>query len=897
MSAEPRRPRLARLVLPLVPARWRDAVASDFDDERAGASPDVSTDLQRASHILRIAVRFRLADMATALRQGSTSLARGLDADVRLAFRMIRREPASTMAVVVTLALGIGATTAAFAIFNAVLFRPVPGVPDPARLVTLRLEAPESPETRVSYSPSRLADRLQGTAALDGPAVGYKMTVPVVAGAQGIPERRDVIAVRAGYLPVLGVRARLGRLITDEEARGGADVALISERFWNAQFAGAPSAIGATLLVDGQPFTVVGVLNAYEGWGPSRIGTVAVWIAGGSGELLSARVRKQDSSMVIGRLRPGMTLAAAESQLRAAYVHAPPAGGLSAKNVPVLYPGLHADGSEDLAREVRAIYPLAMGATAVLLLLACANAANLLLARIARRERALAVRSALGAGRARILRGIFIEAGVVAVAAAAAGLGVALLFTRTLGGVQPFRAGPTLIDVPLDWRVVGFASAVAAGTLLIFSAVPALTGSRADARGLLHQMGRATSGRGRARRTLVILQLALALVLVASAGVLTRSVEYLRGLPLGLNPDHVVEFSLDTLDGGEAVPDSDGFAHTVLARLAGMGGVEAAGIASPPAFASFSPGEFVESVRPAGSGEDSSAQAVQRHVSGGYFLALQIPVLRGRTFSDEEYHYLSRVDRPTGIAIVSETLARRLFGSVSSIGRHLTVREPYDKAGKSARDLTVVGVVGDVRSGWNYVADEGPVLYEADKTRYAVATFYIRSALPVSEMTTRFVSLVREVEPRIPLRDVMTLRHEIDDLFPEDLMVAGLMRVVAALALALGLFGVAAVMAGTLAERTRELGIRAALGASAGRLAQDVLQPAFVTSLAGVAIGLILFAAVSGALAARVRGVHVLDPLTLAASTLLLLAAALAAAWLPTRRATRVDPTITLRAE
>jgi len=885
---------LTRLALRLVPERWRDSVIRDLRDEAASAPQARPAGLWPAWHAVRVGMRFRVAGAVSAIRRLPQALARDLVTDTRLALRMMVRQPVAHVAIVVTLALGIGATAAAYAVFNTILFRPLPGIRDPGALITITLEAPSKPGEWASFSSSRLMDAIRGTTGLDGLAASYRMTVPVVAGPQGDPERLDVMAVRDDYLSVLGVRARLGRLITGTEAAQGAGVAMISERFWRSHFGGSPDAIGARLSVDGRAFEVVGVVAAYEGWGPSRVGTVAVWFTGGSGPELQDRVWKMDAFLVIGRPAPGTTRAGLEARLRDAYRRATPPNDPAAALVPVVRPGLEPEGADDVAREVLAIYPLAMGATAVLLLLACANAANLLLARIARRERALVLRSALGASRGRLLRGIAVESAVLAAGSAIAGLGLAALLTRSLSGVRPFRAGPALVDVPIDWRVAAFASAVAALTLLVFSAAPALAGARVDARGLLQQSGRTTAGRRRTRNALVILQLALALVLVAGAGVLTRSVANLRSLDLGMRPDDVVEFSMDPLDGGAALTAPDAYIRDVLARVEQTSGVDAVGIAAPPAFAPFP--ARAGRVRASGAIDRPYLEAERRHVSGGYFSTLGIPLIAGRTFMPEEFTYSSRKDGSAGV-IVNASLAQRVFGSTAVVGRRLTVARIYGDPAQNAANVEIVGVAGDTRSGWDYLRGAGPVVYEADRASYMVSTFYVRSALPAAVIQGRLRDATRGIEPRIPLRDVMTLRQEFDALFPEDRMIANLMRLVAALAGTLGLLGVASVMACTLAERTRELGIRAALGASTGRLTRDVLRPALVTGIAGVGIGLVLFALVSGGLASHVYGIDTLDPPTLAAAAAVLLLAALAAAWVPTRRAARTNPTIALRAD
>lgn len=905
---------LSRLALRLVPPRWREPVLRDLSEEAAGRARTRCgplADFWRAWHIARVGARFRLRDAATAVTGPSRVIGGhtfgGLFADVRLALRMIGRQPASTAAIVLTLAIGIGATAAAYAVFNTILFRPVPGIRDPERLVTVTLEAPSKPGVDANYSASRLIAALEGTAGLDGPAASYKMTVPVIVGERGDPERDDVMAVRGHYLSILGVQTRIGRMITDAEAIAGADVALISERFWRSRFAASPNAIGSSLRVDGRAYSIVGVVAAYQGWGATRVGTVAAWITGGSGKQLSERVMKMDEFLVIGRLQPGSTRAEVAERLRAAYRHATPPGDPAVAFVPVVYPGLHLGGpggfdttgqggTDDVTREAMAIYPLAMGATSLLLLLACANAANLLLARIAGRRQVLALRAALGAGRGRLIRGILVEAAVLAVGSTVVGLGIAALLSTSLSGVRPFRGGPTLIEVPIDWRVAVFASAIAALTLLAFGAAPALAGSNVDVRGLLPQSGRGTTGRRRTQQILVVLQLALALTLVAGAGVLARSVARLRALDLGMRPDQVVEFSIDPLDGGPELTDPDQYLRRVLAAIERTAGVRAAGIAAPPAFASFSPRAFLEHVRASDAAGPETLQVIRRHVSGGYFSAVGIPLVAGRTFTPDEYSSSTRLSRDAPV-VVSENLARRAFGGIDVVGRHLRVTPTYDDSARYAVDVEIVGVVGDTRSGWDYLHDGGPTIYEADRATYMVNTFYVRSGLAPPDIQDSLRKIMRGIEPRLPLRDEMTLRQEFDALFPEERTIADLMRLVAGLALTLGLFGVASVMSCTLAERTRELGVRVALGASTRRLTRDVLRPALATALVGAGIGLALFASVSGILSSHIHGISALDPLTLAGATLLLVAAALTAAWIPTRRLSRTDPTIALRAD
>ena len=360
-------------------------------------------------------------------------------------------------------------------------------------------------------------------------------------------------------------------------------------------------------------------------------------------------------------------------------------------------------------------------------------------------------------------------------------------------------------------------------------------------------------------------------------------------------PDQVVEFSIATLDGGAELTTPEAFIRDVFSRVERTSGVLAAGIAAPPAFASFTPRAFRGFVRAAGGVDRPYLDATRRHVSGGYFAALGIPMVAGRTFTADEYTSNSRKDTSAGV-IVSANLARLLFGGVS------VVRPPPD-GDDDLRCRDQCSRCRDHRRRRGHAVGLGlPARRWAGRLRARSREVrrehvYVRSTLAPAEMERQLRDVMRGVEPRMPLRDVMTLREEFDALFPEDRTIAGLMRLVAGLAFALGLFGVASVMACTLAERTRELGIRAALGASSGRLTRDVLRPALVSGLAGIVIGLVLFALMSRGLASHVHGVSALDPATLAAAAAVLLAASLAAAWVPTRRAARTDPTITLRAE
>jgi predicted permease len=812
--------------------------------------------------------------------------------DVRWVLRVIRSQPASAAAIVLTLALGIGATTTTYAVFNYIAFRPVPGVRDADRLITVQFQP--VPSDRPSYGIvfRRLIPDLRSAAALEGLSGSFMNQVPVSIHVGGNPELRDIEVFDKDYLSLLGVRARAGRLVPPDEIESGTQVALISERLWRTEYASSPSALGAPIQIGGSPFTIIGVLADYQGWDVWRVGTVNIWVPIGA-----ARAATQSTpnafNHLVGRLRPGTTSTSAQAQRRAIYEHVTTPTDRFAPYVPTVYAGLHDFDAEDTERQILAVYPLTMGGSVLLLLLACANAANLLLARVARRARQLALLSALGAASSRLIRGVVLESGVLAAGAALAGVGLAAAFTRAMSGVRPFNFGPTLIDVPIDWRVLLFGAGAAATTVLACGLLPALSASRVDVTTLLHAANRQTGRRTHTRRALVIIQLALSLVLLSGAGVLTRSVAYLRGINLGLQPDHVVEFTTEGRRAGYSRTQYNTFLRSALEHLSHADGLTAVGTGAPSA---LTQNQFSRRLRAADAPAAPLLQAIHSLVAGDYFAALGVPLVAGRTFVSAEDLYGER--KPSPVAIVSASLARQLFGDVAAaVGQHVTVADPSGDPVKTARDAEIVGVVGDTRPGWDFIAGTHPVLYEPAPGVDTFDTFYVRSPLPEAEVQRRTSEAIREIAPAMPLEDSMTLRQEIDSLFSEDRTIAELMRMVAAMAAVLGAMGVASLTACTLAERTREFGIRTALGASAPRLAVEVLRSVLATSALGAVSGLGVFVIASRMLSARVHGIRPLDPVTITAVTSFLVASALAAAWVPTRRATRVDPTVALRSE
>ncbi len=666
----------------LIPAAWRDSVQRDLEEEASRAGwRGIRRALWISWQVLRVAGRFHWRALSLP-ESGYRTFLSGVGTDLRLGLRAFRRQPGSSAAIVVTLALGIGATTAGYALFNYVLFRPVPGVVDPDRLVTIYFQ-PIDDQFVFGAAPRSSLAALRQSQAMDGLGGAYTVALPVALRGDGDAEHATVELVTDGYFGVLGVRARTGRLFTDEEISRGADVALISERLWHRAFFGAASAVGQRITVARTPFTVVGIVDRYQGWGSVRAGDVDVWLPMTAERPLN-RVEDRFENLV-GRLPQGGTAAVAEQQLRAAFTSVGPTQLVMTQPgarrdsldrplrfTPALYNGLHTSDSFGTRNRILEVYPFVIGPTALLLLLACANAANLLLARTLQRERELAVKSAIGAGGWRLARGVAVEVGILGIAAMLFGVLGAKLLTGLVNGTQVFSWVAPIDHVPLDWRVLLFTAGMSMATVVMFGFVPILAVRRARLRPVLHQAGRFTNSTSRFRGALLCVQIALSLTLLAGAGVLARSLHNLRAVDLGMNASGVVSFGIDGRRFGLTLARRDALVREVLERLSSTPGVQAAAVAAPPAF--WKDGSFPVRVRPA-SATAPDVRLETAVVSGSYFDVLGIPVRAGRTFSEDEFQ--RRPAEAGGLGMISESLARRLFG-------HCAGRRPGHRSRRSA---------------------------------------------------------------------------------------------------------------------------------------------------------------------------------------------------------------------
>jgi predicted permease len=796
--------------------------------------------------------------------------------DVAFSLRSLRRSPAFTLVAVLCLGLGIGANAAIFSVLNAVLLRPLPYA-EPERLVRA-YETFSGGSRRGSVSFANFLDwREQGSGfeRLAGWAEGSF----TLQGAGGEPEQIPVIAGTADLFPLLGVRPLAGRVFNARGETG--NVVLLSEKLWRRRFNGERSAVGRTILLDGDPHTVLGVMPAAFNFPPDSAAEAWVYFDP------SPQVKKNRGSHflgVVGRLKPGVTEEKALAQLRQV-----------AARLEKAYPKEQAERSVDLQplRETvvggtRPALLVLLGAVALVLLIACANVANLLLARAALRRQEVAVRLALGAGRARLVRQLLVESLVLAFAGALLG---ALLAAWSLAVLEPLAEGvlPLPGGIPFDGRVFGFLLAVAALSGLAFGIVPALQASREDVRDTLSDAGaKATSGgrQQRLRSALVVSEVALSLVLLIGAGLLLRG--FLR---LSLTPSGLV--SEGVLTAHVALPDAKvktaipRIFQPMLEKVRHLPGVRSAALISMlPIQDAWTNGGYMVLGRPAPApGMEPIAET--RVVTPGFFASLGIPVLQGRDFAES--------DAGPGVrrVIVNEALARQQFPGESPIGHQLQPEQggPH----------TIVGVVGSVRQAGLDVRPLPEIYFPyteaGQEGGLASGTLVVRTSVPPEGLTAAVRQAVREVDPALPLYKVATMDEVIAKSLARHRLNLWLLALFAGIALVLSAAGLYGVISYLVAQRTREIGVRLALGAQTRDVIGLVMRQGARLTAAGVGLGLLGALALTRVLASLLFGVSARDPLTFAGIAALLAAVALLATWLPARRAARVEPVVAIRGE
>jgi predicted permease len=798
--------------------------------------------------------------------------------DVRYGLRTLVRSPGFTAVAVIALALGIGANTAVFTVVNSVLLRPLP-FPEPERLFALSAvpeNLPFASGPMLSdglYLEFRKQDRLfEKLAAFHSSRVN--MT--------GAGDAQSVMAafVTADFFSVLRTRPALGRTFLPEEGQAGQSGAVVvSNKLWRADFAGDPGAIGKSLKLDGVSHTIVGIMPvgfafpaALDLWVPQ-----AVHIDGYNSMLLS----------VIGRLKPGVMPAEAVAELRVAVERMPrdpreESSHTSARAISLL---------EYVSGKAQQSLVIFLGAVAFVLVIGCANVANLMLARAAGRRQEMAVRAAMGASRGRLMWQLLTESTLVGLAGGMAGLWIALWGVPALLAIAPEGTLPRVEQIGIDGWVLAFTLSVSLVTGLSFGILPALQATRRELRESLSLGGRTMTGRHEAvRSALVVSEIALTLVLLTGAGLMLKSFLLLRSGETGFRAENLITMSVDLPDTVyRTLPQIHAFREQTLARLSRLPGVTAASAVNWLPFGGFgTAGDFhFEDGRPF-----PPHYVVEKPcVSPGYFQAMGIRMVSGRDFSTRD-----SAQAPS-VVIVSQSVARRFWPGQSPIGKRITGEDDP----KPQDWLTIIGVVEDVKQ-MGMAEQRGGAIYQPLEqiTRTSWAShiaFVIRTTSNPETLVSTMRAVVRDIDKDQPVQTVATMTDLIALTTAEQQFQTRLLGAFSMLALLLASVGIYGVLAYAVTERTPEIGIRMALGAERGDVLRMVLRRTLTLAGLGVAIGAVVALAVTRVLAKFLFAVKPSDPTTFVAAAVLLSAVALGAGCIPARRATRVDPMVALRHE
>jgi len=819
--------------------------------------------------------------------------------DTRYALRQMRKSPGFTTVVVLTLALGIGPNAAVFSVLNAVVLRPLE-FPNANRLVEITSLKDGKP---VGTSPPDVKDFATQSRTFEKMAVydEWPKNVSASPGGENAQELLVGLAPRELF-EALGVQPLLGRLFTAEEGLAERNhVALITESFWRTRFQRDPKILGRTLTINDQPYTIIGVVpDVIPGWINASYNQrgVALWEPFlPMPDVWSEQSRSGRGNGTIGLLKPGVTTEKAQADL-----------ARIAHNLAATYPVDQDMGVEVIPLEnmrsgdLKPLLLLLMGAVGLILLIACSNLAALLLARNTARQREFAMRKALGAGRAALVRQVLAETLVLSVMGSGLGLGMAWGTTRALRLSDPGHL-PQLLKLTLDWRVVVFTLVAGVATCLFFGLVPALVSTRVEAAGVLKDGGRSSSGASRQgfRKTLVTAQIALSLMLLVGAGLLIQTLERLQNQDLGFRIDHLMHGRLYLPPAQYATPQSiDEFCDRLTERLRAVPGVRAVSITEiyPPS------DRWREMFSIEGRGISRLADipsTVFGVVDANYLRTAGIPVVRGRDFSESDG------EKTLPVAIVNQAFVKTFFPDEDPIGRRIEVGAPTsllaedEWMGSQRVTVTIAGVMRDNR-------DQGLALPVAPQLiglfrqmpmplNSGFKDLLVWSGIAPEALERSIERQLHALDPRIPLSEAETMSAYLGELTTVQRSTSVILSCFAGLGLLLAVMGIYGVMAYLVAQRTQEIGIRLALGAPRSAVVWLVSSQGLRMALAGVAVGLLGTTLAAPGLTSLLYGISALDPLTLGSASIVLIGVALAACALPARRAARINPMQALRTE
>jgi putative ABC transport system permease protein len=816
--------------------------------------------------------------------------------DLRFGMRMLRKNPGFSFVAILTLALGIGANTAIFSVVNAVLLRPLP-YPQPEQLVSIYDSLPSINFPRAGLSEGEYINLRNQNQSFAEVAARYWGEASLRGVAE--PERVVTPHVSANYFRALGVRMALGRdFLPEEELVGKNYVVVLTHQFWQRKFAGNPAIIGRMLTLDDTDYTVIGVLPS-DFRAPHELAAdtrVDVWRAY---DFNPAQLRRGNQGLtVLARLRPGVTLetAHAETSLNTRR---------EATAYPAFYPADIVNHIEPLQRavtgDVRQSLWMLLAAVAVVLLIVCANVASLLLVRGEERQKEIAVRAALGAGRGRIVRQMLAESTLLALLGGGLGVLLAHWGVKALLAISPDNI-LRLHEASLDGRVLGFTLAATLLTAVIFGLAPALHAVKFDLNTLLKESGRGNqlTSRSRLRQALVVTETALAVVLLIAAGLLLRSIHALQRVDAGFRPDHLLTMALTPPNTAGRDPQQVvNLYERVLHRLQSLPGVTAVAAAENVPLDGSRRNTIIEIAgRPLDMTRLTNMSAEFRAISTDYFQTTEMRLVRGRGFNATDQ------EGALPVAIINESLARHHWSNEAPIGQRFRLLDgPPDKA--TTRYLTIVGVVADAKN----VSLAEPARQEVFVPLAQKAKSYgrmepglefslvVRTATDPAQLAGTVQREVRELEHGFIITQVRTMEQILSATIVQPRFRTTLLGCFALLALGLGIIGIYGVLSSIGAQRTQEIGIRMALGAQMRDVLRLVVAQGMKLALLGIALGLASAAVLTRWLQSLLFGVSATDPLTFAGIALLLLLVALLACWLPARRATQVDPLVALRHE
>jgi putative ABC transport system permease protein len=860
---------------------WLEFVLGDLEEEfhsRAAASPSAAR-----RWFWRQAIRCAARPLAhhavrlTPAASGDSNVSMILS-DLRYAFRTLSRAPAFALAVVVVLALGIGVNTAIFSIVNTVLLRPLP-YEQSDRLVRLFHVPPQSTFPgirRFSVSPANFYDWQHDARLFDGMAIygGRQFALASSTGAESVVAG----AVGAGFFEVVGTPAALGRVFSpDEDAPGHGRVAILSDRFWRSHFGAARDVVGRTITLDADAYTIVGVMPArfsVLSWGAAARD---IWVPMAFTDKERA-VRDNHNDAVVARLKPGVTIERAQAEMNAIsqrlerdYPQENTGWGATIVTLQELIVG-----------DIRTTLLMLLGAVGLVLLIACANVGNLLFARGLGRRKELAIRSALGAGRGRVLQQLLTESLVLAAAGGLAGLLLARISLSVAATILADQV-PRADEISIDARVALFVAGATILTGVLAGLMPALRAGGADLNDGLKEGGRHEGAVGiRTRRLLIVCEVALSVVLLMGAGVMVRTLVALRQVDAGVDTHNVLTMRVVLPETRYREAAQVGrFFDTALARIRAIPGVQFAGAIDNLPFQ----GGSVQPIVHEGAAEllprDQPTVAV-RKIMSGYLQTLRVPLLRGRDIAETD----------TNVMLVSRGAAKMLWGDVDPIGRRVTL--PLEEKGVLK---TVIGIVGDVKTDELSQPPMATVYEYRHESEWRFRTLVARTVVPPTSISQAATAAIQSIDPQQPVTNIQTMDDVVDQTLTSQRFSALVLGLFATLALALASVGIYSVLSYIVRGRTREIGIRTALGARMFDVLRMVISEGMWPTLVGIAVGTVGALGSAKLLEKVVFGVSASDPLTLAAVGGTLAAVALLASLVPAYRASRIDPLDALRAD